>query len=149
MPKDTCIICKRNRAGKHNRQLDAFVCTACYNRELRPRRLCVVCGQPGLANAFTDEGKPICAVCYRVRVHLQVCSRCGEHRDIAHRMRDGRVICSTCYVNNRAPRETCKVGGQLRPAITAGPMVLPHAVPATWRTSDRERHVVPVEKFGS
>lgn len=93
-PLGECVVCRRQRHGRHVRALDgAFHCYSCGPR---PSRRCDDCGETKPVKATWPIGI-LCGTCYHLRSRNPApCSRCGADQVLVGRTPDGGELCGPC-----------------------------------------------------
>lgn len=103
-----CSICltEKNEV-KHRSVVDADVCPACYNRLLRPRYRCALCGRIAIATTWLDDQRPVCSECFRKHVNLAKCVVCKRKQAVRARDSFGRPLCEACHSATNRERVRC------------------------------------------
>ena len=59
----TCFICDEAKIVRQNRKIGELICSACYQREIKPKEVCTLCEDEKRVDARNEQGGAICAAC--------------------------------------------------------------------------------------
>ena len=61
----TCFICDEVKTVRQNRKIGELICSACYQREIKPKEVCTLCQVEKRVAVSDKQGGAICAACYK------------------------------------------------------------------------------------
>lgn len=106
-PLENCSKCGDIKIAHQRLPDGSALCVRCY----KPTpAVCANCKRT-LAIHYWDKDNKFCKSCYGKLYLLDVCSKCGEKRQIITRTKEGLPICDRCY---QQPKETCFKCGNFR-----------------------------------
>ncbi|MBT4942196.1 MAG: hypothetical protein HOL80_02450 [Candidatus Magasanikbacteria bacterium] len=60
-----CFFCDEAKTVRQNRKIGELICSACYQREIKPKEVCTICECKEPAKTRNKQGGAICAACYQ------------------------------------------------------------------------------------
>ncbi|WP_394835440.1 hypothetical protein LVJ94_00755 [Pendulispora rubella] len=111
---EKCRVCENVALVAARSPRGEAICPYCYGDRYRPRARCSRCGDVEIVQARDRQnGKPLCAACYRTTVQVAPCTYCRRTSRVMTRTTSGKPVCATCYGRHHAPREKCALCGEL------------------------------------
>lgn len=97
-PITKCSFCSKEkpRAGLTKEEKKPY-CSTCYNKHVRPKHKCGVCGEMAKKNGKNAAGVAVCHKCYRKEgdIPKKKCSVCKEDKIIALYTASKEPICTS------------------------------------------------------
>lgn len=111
--KQICFICKTNKHIYIKRNGNGF-CRLCYDKFIRQKEKCIICGNYKVTHVRDKEGNSICSNCYCNLVKpKEICAVCCELEKV-HVRKNNEPMCHKCYVKSITREKMCSCCNKIK-----------------------------------